>query len=341
MDNQSHLNIPNEQLLLINILNTIYNDNLRQINTLTNSNNEIRNIITNLLRNNTNLSNRSQTHNRFRNRNNNYNRNSNQERVYINNLPYIIEDYQEYRIPSSQLYNWINNSTVSSSESSGASQTRTNGNQQRTSSLSRAFQSFFEPVDVFPTQTQIETATRRAMYCDIVSPINRSCPISLENFNDSDMVSVIRYCGHIFHTEHLNRWFARNCRCPVCRYDIRNYTSSVSSNFVSVNETNDASPAPSLQSRPLNESENNPSLLNEERRIPTTQVNSTGRRNTSPYINSFFNNIVNDVNLQDIENIGSIFTDSSGNFTSNFTSNVSDSSVFLTLLSALNNRNTR
>jgi len=344
MNNQS-LNIPNEKLLLIDILNTIYNDNLRQINSLTSSNNEIRTIITNLLSNNTNP---RQTHNRFRNRNNNYRdnftRNSNQERVYINNLPYIIEDVQEYRIPSSQLYNWINNSNVSSSESHvhpiiNNNQPRTNNNQPRTTNFSRAFQSFFEPVEVFPTQTQIETATRRAMYCDIVSPINRSCPISLENFNDSDTVSVIRHCGHIFHTEHLNIWFRTNCRCPVCRYDIRNYTSSHSSNLDSTNETNNVQPTLSTQSQPLNEEENNNPLLNEERRLPVNQTNSIGSQNTTtyPYINSFLNNIVNDITLQDIENIGSVFTDSSGNFTSN----VSDSSVFLTLLSSLNNRNTR
>jgi hypothetical protein len=333
MSNQSYLNITNEQLLLINILNTIYNDNLRQINSLTSSNNEIRNIITNLLSNNTNASNnRGQSHNRFRNRNNNrenFTRNSNQDRFYINNVPYIIEDVREYRIPPSQLYNWINNSTASSSES----QTIRNDNQPRTYNFSRAFQSFFEPVEVFPTQTQIETATRRAMYCDIVSPINRSCPISLENFNDSDTVSVIRFCGHIFHTEHLNRWFTSNCRCPVCRYDIRNFIPSVPS----TNETNDFPPVASTQSRPLNETENNNSTSNEERRLPTNINNSTGRQNASPYINSFLNSIISDINLQDIENIGSIFTDNSGNFTSN----VPDSAVFLNLLSSLNNRNTR
>jgi hypothetical protein len=164
------------------------------------------------------------------------------------------------------------------------------------------------------------------MYCNIVSPINRSCPISLENFNDTDMVSIIRYCGHIFHTEHLNRWFTSNCRCPVCRYDIRNYTPSVSS-INGVNEFPQAFSTTSTTSTPLNE----------ERSLPTNLNNSTGRQNTSPYINSFLNNIINDINLQDIETIGSIFTDSSGNFTSN----VSDSSVFLTLLSSLNNRNAR
>ena len=226
MSSQSQLNLPNEQLLLINILNTIYNDNLRQINSLTSSNNEIRTIITNLLSNNTNS---RQTHNRFRNRNNNYRdnftRSSNQERVYINNLPYIIEDVQEYRIPSSHLYNWINNSNVSTTEShvqprTNNNQQRTNNNQPRMANFSRAFQSFFEPVEVFPTQTQIETATRRAMYCDIVSPINRSCPISLENFNDSETVSVIRHCGHIFHSKCIKPWLLKSKLCPNCKAEV-------------------------------------------------------------------------------------------------------------------------
>ena len=40
------------------------------------------------------------------------------------------------------------------------------------------------------------------------------------------MVTVIRFCGHIFSTGSLNTWFTTNCRCPVCRYDIRNYNSN-------------------------------------------------------------------------------------------------------------------
>jgi hypothetical protein len=112
-------------------------------------------------------------------------------------------------------------------------------------------QQFFEPVEVFPTQSQIETATRNVQYCDIVNPINRSCPISLETFNDNDMVSVIRFCGHIFKSEELRVWFRTNCKCPVCRYDIRNYNSNtqtestsrspidVSNNFVGENNSSE------------------------------------------------------------------------------------------------------
>jgi hypothetical protein len=45
----------------------------------------------------------------------------------------------------------------------------------------------------------------------------------LENFNDNDIVSVIRHCGHVFQNDALNRWFASNSRCPVCRYDVRTF----------------------------------------------------------------------------------------------------------------------
>ena len=107
----------------------------------------------------------------------------------------------------------------------------TNNSNEFNNNLSQLLQNFFEPIEVFPTQSQIESATRCVRYCDIILPINRSCPFSLENFNDIDMVSVIRHCRHIFNTEQLNIWFMSNCRCPVCRYDIRDYNSNASQLF--------------------------------------------------------------------------------------------------------------
>jgi hypothetical protein len=91
--------------------------------------------------------------------------------------------------------------------------------------FSNLFQSFFDPVLIYPTPSQIENATRCVLYRDIVTPINNRCPISLETFNDSDTVTIIRHCGHIFNSDELNNWFRSNCRCPMCRYDIRNYNS--------------------------------------------------------------------------------------------------------------------
>jgi hypothetical protein len=83
-----------------------------------------------------------------------------------------------------------------------------------------------DPAQVFPTREQIENATRIVSFCDIIRPINTSCPISLDTFNDSEQVMVIRHCGHIFKPESLNTWFRSNCVCPVCRYDIRDYVQN-------------------------------------------------------------------------------------------------------------------
>jgi hypothetical protein len=101
--------------------------------------------------------------------------------------------------------------------------------------LSNYINNFFSPVQIYPTQTQIENATRIVRYGDIIRPNNISCPISLEPFRDDEHVSLIRFCGHIFNTEQLNIWFQSNCRCPVCRYDIRNYTNqSINNNYQSI-----------------------------------------------------------------------------------------------------------
>ena len=96
-------------------------------------------------------------------------------------------------------------------------------NRQNTGRRTNLFYNFWDPIEIYPTQTQIETATRIVRFGDIVSPLNTSCPISLEPFNENSHVSVIRYCNHIFNRNDLNLWFNSNCRCPVCRYDIREY----------------------------------------------------------------------------------------------------------------------
>jgi hypothetical protein len=218
-------NFNDQDLSIINSLNEAYNNNLRSIQNFTNSINDltdmnvqIHNSIVEILNNRNSRLNSRENINRT-----NINRNmsrttasansetSNSEinnlgRVLLNNVPYIIDSVQHYRLPS-----------------------RSQREQPRSNNFSNLLQRFFQPVEIFPTQTQIETATRSVRYCDILNPINRSCPISLENFSDSDNVTVIRYCGHIFNRNQLNTWFRSNCRCPVCRYDIRNYNSN--SNF--------------------------------------------------------------------------------------------------------------
>jgi hypothetical protein len=302
------------------------------IYSLNESNRQIRNLLIQILNNNNSSHN---SHNNFNRRN--YSRYSQRNtvrenarspstntstganglgRIYLNNRPYIIDNLQHYNIPLN----------------------RENANNNN---LSQILQNFFQPVEVFPTQTQIESATRNVRYCDILSPRNRSCPISLENFNDTDIVSIIRFCGHIFNTEQLNTWFRSNCRCPVCRYDIRRYNSTASSEFFNSSESSapDANTIPSATqtlSNPLDGTENNSTNSNEERNRQTT----SGRTNNALlFFNTILDNFSNtsdinlsDINLSGIESIGEIFTDLSGNDTSN---------VIYNLLNEFNTRTTR
>jgi hypothetical protein len=148
---------------------------------------------------------------------------------------------------------------------------------------------------------------------------------------------VIRFCGHIFNTEQLNTWFRSNCRCPVCRYDIRRYNTTASSEFFNSNEpsTPPVNPNPSNPSNPLNETENNSPNSTEERNV---QPNSGRTSNALLFFNTLLDNFgnTNDINLTDIETIGegfgNMFTDLSGNNTSE---------VIYNLLNEFNNRTSR
>jgi hypothetical protein len=114
----------------------------------------------------------------------------------------------------------------------------------RNNTFDTLLNAFLEPVPTYPGTVQIEIATRNVLYGDIVSPINTSCPISLERFADSDIVTIICYCGHIFMAAEIHNWFSSNCRCPVCRYDIREYRATDIINHatdMSDNTTRDAS----------------------------------------------------------------------------------------------------
>ena len=83
-----------------------------------------------------------------------------------------------------------------------------------------------ENVVVRPSQEQISNATRSIIYNSNNSRINsNACPITLEPFEEQQMLTQITYCGHVFSQDGINRWFEGNVRCPVCRYDIRNYNA--------------------------------------------------------------------------------------------------------------------
>uniref|UniRef100_A0A6C0H9N5 RING-type domain-containing protein n=1 Tax=viral metagenome TaxID=1070528 RepID=A0A6C0H9N5_9ZZZZ len=101
---------------------------------------------------------------------------------------------------------------------------------------------FYDTVPVYPTRDQINNGTRRVLYSNIENPLNSSCPITLENFDDADNVTQILGCGHIFNHESLTSWFRNHVRCPVCRYDIRNYLPRTQPLIQEINTTRRSSP---------------------------------------------------------------------------------------------------
>lgn len=223
---------------LITILNSMYNNNMEQlaglnsaISNLNNINSHIRDQLVQLLRNSPRRQNRNNNNNRQYQGHNNIYRNFDYNLYGQYDFNYIAPT-SRYRRPS-----------FDSNDNHQYPFSVNNNNRQNAR--------FFDPVPVFPTQTQIEFATRRVRFSDIVSPRNIACPISMAEFNDTDIVTVLRHCGHVFATDQLNIWFATHCTCPVCRFDIR--TTPVNNASTIIVDPSGNRPAGELGNRPAGE----------------------------------------------------------------------------------------
>lgn len=82
------------------------------------------------------------------------------------------------------------------------------------------------PVIIHPTNEEINNSTYSCPFKDMKEKKFDTCPISKELFCDNDIVCQIKSCKHVFLKSNLMKWFETNVRCPVCRYDIRNYRSN-------------------------------------------------------------------------------------------------------------------
>ena len=83
-----------------------------------------------------------------------------------------------------------------------------------------------EPVVVAPTTQQIERATTiRVPYSTEESVTCAICQDPLMTETEVRPLREITHCEHVFHQTCIDRWFQRNVRCPVCRFDIRDHES--------------------------------------------------------------------------------------------------------------------
>jgi len=82
---------------------------------------------------------------------------------------------------------------------------------------------------LFPTIRQLLTATEIYNYSTetetSTDQAELTCPITLEEFENGELLCRIRYCRHVFKWKYLQEWFCTSSHCPVCRYDIRTYSS--------------------------------------------------------------------------------------------------------------------
>ena len=133
---------------------------------------------------------------RRRNRSSHYNFGSNQDTDNAYNYRYLV-----YNIPSR------------------AATTQTSTSDYN--SIFGLLRNFYDRVPVAPTQEILNTATRVCQFSDILNPLNSSCPITLDRFENNSSVTILLGCNHIFTPTSINLWFRSNVLCPVCRHDIR------------------------------------------------------------------------------------------------------------------------
>lgn len=82
-----------------------------------------------------------------------------------------------------------------------------------------------QDVVVRPTDREIENATELILYDNSLQ--HSQCSITLEPFEENEEICRIKHCSHCFKKDAIYDWFHRNVRCPVCRYDIREYRSDI------------------------------------------------------------------------------------------------------------------
>ncbi len=77
---------------------------------------------------------------------------------------------------------------------------------------------FNDAVPVIPSETQVRNASTTFT---ATHPVENGCSICQDDIGLGDELRRLTRCRHLFHTNCIDTWFARNVHCPVCRFDIR------------------------------------------------------------------------------------------------------------------------
>jgi Ring finger domain len=300
-----------DQRLLLDMYINFYNHTTRQMDALYDLQSEIRGHINqivglNPIHNHSNNSNRNFTesfsNNRQQNsssrRNNNNNNNNNRTQygrdypdigerssnsrvVYIEGVPYLLDLTNFMRVRNTNNTNNTNNTDAAN-----------------------LWRSFYDNITVAPTRTQIENATRIVQFSEITTPLNSSCPITLERFEETTSVTQILHCGHIFTPSGIESWFESNVRCPVCRYDIRDYraqplpttTREERHSWTDPGNDEESKEEQTLEETKEDVNSNTSSTINERRsNLNRQNTHQRSRRITSENVTNVLSNITEEI----------------------------------------------
>jgi hypothetical protein len=280
----------------------IYNNTNNNNNNNNTNNNNTNNNNTN--NNNNNTNNNTPPLNRFNNRHNNTRLNNTRlNNTRLNNTRLNNTRLNNTRLNNTRLNNNVNNQNLYMNNIRNLDylynfNTNTLSNRiapnlrlqevlyQPFSNLLNQFPNNFNnlsPVIVRPSQQQIENATEQINNTETSQLI---CPITQETFNENTLIIRIIHCQHCFSREAIMNWFDRSVLCPVCRYDIRDF----SNDSIPTDTSNNSPPFQRTTSIESNTSldSNIENFLN----IFTSQISES----LSQYI------INNDISLNDLDN---------------------------------------
>jgi len=243
----------------------------------------------------------------------------------MNNRPIVTENQQSQPQPQTQQIPSIISSILNNDASILFS------DRPIINRLGRTFFNNLRDVVVYPSQAQITNATRNIEFSDSSANMNTSCPITLDEFQNGDIVRQIIPCGHIFQEPALRNWFTRNVRCPVCRYDIRDYipnnTSTNTNDDISNNPINTSGINYNTETDSDSDSDSENHDIRDEttmfsfenttqQNIPTTPTSMRTTAAAANNVNRIVNNIINTTTRtldEMLNNYMSNYTDSSDN----------------------------
>ena len=128
--------------------------------------------------------------------------------------------------PQNAYDNYLIYTLFSEGRNRSATRSATRTPQRETSSLTATLldtflDEFLNPVSTAATNDEIQNGTTSLVYDEIENPVNTSCPISLNTFQEDDTILQINRCRHNYNPASLLEWFTSNTHCPLCRIDIR------------------------------------------------------------------------------------------------------------------------